>query len=74
MSTDAAGGGEDGNGDPKGKNTNTAPDPRKMTTFERAMLHYLQGKTVDVIAGGEDPLGMVFMLPQTCIIICDAIL
>jgi hypothetical protein len=26
-----------------------------MTTFERAMLHYLQGKTVDVIAGGEDP-------------------
>jgi hypothetical protein len=45
-----------------------------MTTFERGMLRYLQGKTADAIARGEDPPGMVFMLPQTCIIICDAIL
>jgi hypothetical protein len=76
MSTAAAGGGDDGNGggDPKGKNTNTAPDPKKMTTFERGMLRYLQGKTADAIAKGENPLGMVSMLPQTCIIICDAIL
>jgi hypothetical protein len=68
--------GEDGNGggDPKGENTNTTPDPKKMTAFERGMLCYLQGKTADAIARGEDPLGMVFMLPQTCIIICDAIL
>jgi hypothetical protein len=58
MSTAAAGGGgEDGNGggDPKGKNTNTAPNPKKMTTFQRGMLHYLQGKTADAIARGEDP-------------------
>jgi hypothetical protein len=33
-----------------------------MTTFERGMLRYLQGKTADAIARGEDPLGMVFML------------
>jgi hypothetical protein len=57
MSTAAAGGGEDGNGggDPKGKNTNTAPDPKKMTTFKRGILRYLQGKTADAIARGEDP-------------------
>jgi hypothetical protein len=68
--------GEDGNGggDPKGKTTNTTPDLKKMTTFQRGMLRYLQGKTGDVISRGEDPLGMVFMLPQKCIIICDAIL
>jgi hypothetical protein len=49
--------GEDGNGggDPKGKNTNTAPDPKQMTTFERGMLRYLQGKTTDVISRGEEP-------------------
>ena len=57
MSTAAAGGGQDGNGggDPKGKNTNTTPDPKKMTTFKRAMLCYMQGKTADAIARGEDP-------------------
>jgi hypothetical protein len=64
----------DGGGDPKGKNTNTTPDPKKMSTFERGMLRYMQGKTADAIAIGEDPLELVFMLPQTCIIICDAIL
>jgi hypothetical protein len=66
MSTAAAGGGgQDGNGggDPKGKNTNTTPGPKKMSTFERGMLRYMQGKTADAIARGEDPLGMVFMLP-----------
>jgi hypothetical protein len=44
MSTaDAEGGGEDGNGggDPKGKNTNTTPDPKKMSTLERGMLRYM---------------------------------
>jgi hypothetical protein len=37
MSTVAAGGGGDSNGggDPKGKNTNTTPDPKKMSTLER---------------------------------------
>jgi hypothetical protein len=49
--------GEDGNGggDPKGKNTNTAPDPKKMSTFERGMLCYMQGITADAIARGEGP-------------------
>jgi hypothetical protein len=42
MST-AAAGGEDGNGggEPKGKNTNTTPDPKKMSTLERGMLRYM---------------------------------
>jgi hypothetical protein len=57
MSTAAAEGGEDGNsgGDPKGKNTNTTPDPKKMSTLERGMLRYMQGKTADAIARGEEP-------------------
>jgi hypothetical protein len=43
MSTADAEGGEDGNGggDPKGKNTNTTPDPKKMSTLERGMLRYM---------------------------------
>jgi hypothetical protein len=45
-----------------------------MTTFERGMLHYLQGKTADAIARGEDPPWNGLYAPQTCIIICDAIL
>jgi hypothetical protein len=57
MSTAAARGGEDGNGggDPKGKNTNVAPNPKKMSTLERGMLRYMQGKTVDAIARGHEP-------------------
>jgi hypothetical protein len=57
MSTAAAGGEEDGNGggDPKGKNKNTTHDPKKMSTLERSMLRYMQGKTADVIARGEKP-------------------
>jgi hypothetical protein len=49
--------GEDGSGggDPKGKNTNTAPDPKKMSTLERGMLRYTQGKTADAIARVEEP-------------------
>jgi hypothetical protein len=57
MSTTATGGGQDGNGggDLKEKNTNAAPDPKKMSTFERGMLHHLQGVTVDAIVIGDDP-------------------
>jgi hypothetical protein len=35
--------GEDGNGggDQKGKNSNTTPDPKKMSTIERGMLRYM---------------------------------
>jgi hypothetical protein len=38
MATTAAGGGEDGNGggDPKGGNTNAAPDLKKMTRSKEA--------------------------------------
>jgi hypothetical protein len=34
-----------------------------MSTLERGMLRYVQGKTADVIAREEEPFGMVFMLP-----------
>jgi hypothetical protein len=50
MSTAAAAGG----GDPKGK-TQIQHLIQKMTTFERGMLRYLQGKTADAIARVEDP-------------------
>jgi hypothetical protein len=63
MATLAAGGGENGNGggdrDPshhKGKNTNAALDLKKMSMLERGMLRYMQGKTADAIARGEEPL------------------
>jgi hypothetical protein len=37
MSTAAAGGGDgNGGGDPKGRNINTAHNPKKMSTFEKA--------------------------------------
>jgi hypothetical protein len=36
-------------------NTNAAPDPKKMNTFERGMLGHLQGVTADAIARGEEP-------------------
>jgi hypothetical protein len=62
MASAAAGGGEDGNGGGnrdsshhKGKNTNAAPDQKKMGTFERCMLQYMKGKTVDAVARGEEP-------------------
>jgi hypothetical protein len=72
MSTSVGGGGEDGNGGghPKGKNTNAVPDLKKMSTLERAMLRYMQGKTAYAIARGQEPPWMLFMLHQTCIIIC----
>jgi hypothetical protein len=44
------GGGGNGGGDPKGKTTNTTPDPKKMS-----MLRYMQGKTAYAIARGEEP-------------------
>jgi hypothetical protein len=49
--------GEDGNGggDPKGKNTNTTTDPKKMSLLERDMLRYMQGKTANAIAREEPP-------------------
>jgi hypothetical protein len=49
--------GEDGNsdGDPKGKNTNITSDLKKMSTLERVMLRYMQGKTANAIARGEEP-------------------
>jgi hypothetical protein len=62
MSAAIVGGGEDGHGGGdrdsshhKGKNTNAAPELKKMSTFERAMLRYMQGKTVDAVARGEKP-------------------
>ena len=61
MSTAAGGTGDDGSGDRrsshnKGKTKVGAPDkPKKMSTLERAMLHYLQGVHVDAVAAGEEP-------------------
>jgi hypothetical protein len=62
MSIAVAGGGEDGNagGDHdssnyKVNNTNAAPDPKKMGTLGIGMLCYLQGRTADAIARGEEP-------------------
>jgi hypothetical protein len=65
MSTSAAGGGEDGNGGghPKGKNTNAAPDPKKMSTLKRGMVRYMQEKTADAIARGEEPPWDAFYAP-----------
>jgi hypothetical protein len=40
-----------------------------MSTFERDMLHHLQGVTTDVIAE-RNLLEMLFMLHQICNIIC----
>jgi hypothetical protein len=63
MSTSAAGGGEDGDGGghPKRKNTNGAPD-KKISMLERGILRYMQGKTADAIARGEEPPWDAFML------------
>jgi hypothetical protein len=64
MSTAAVGGGQDGNGNggcdsshhsPQGENTIAAPNPRKMSTFERGMLRHMQGKTTYAIAREEEP-------------------
>jgi hypothetical protein len=56
MSTAVAGGGDgNGGGDLKGKTTNTTPDLKKMSTLERGMLRYMQGKTAYAIARGEEP-------------------
>ena len=61
MSTATGGSGDDGSGDRrsshnKGKTKVGAPDkPKKMSMWERAMLRYLQGTHVDVVAVGEKP-------------------
>jgi hypothetical protein len=52
-----------GGGDPKGKNTNTTRDPKKMSTLERGMLRYMQGKLQMPLQEERNLLGMVFMLP-----------
>jgi hypothetical protein len=39
----------------KGENTIAAPNPRKMSTFERGMLRHMQGKTTYAIAREEEP-------------------
>jgi hypothetical protein len=41
-----------------------------MSTLERGMLRYMQEKTADVIARGKNLLGMLFILHQTCFLIC----
>jgi hypothetical protein len=41
-----------------------------MSTLEREMLRYMQGKFAYAIARGEEPPWMLFMLHKTCIIIC----
>jgi hypothetical protein len=64
MSTSAARWGEGNGGDhPKGKNTNAAPDSKKMSTLERGMLRYMQGKTADANARGEEPPCDAFYAP-----------
>jgi hypothetical protein len=63
MVSAAARGGEDGNGggnrdSPHHRGTSTfetPPDPKKMSTFERGILRYMQGVTADAIARGEEP-------------------
>ena len=60
MSTAAGGSGDDGSGDRPspgtGKTKVGPPDmPKKMSTWDRVMLRYLQGKHVDAIAAGEEP-------------------
>jgi hypothetical protein len=37
------------------ENTNTTPDLKKMSTFERGMLRYMQGKIADAIAREDEP-------------------
>ena len=70
MSTAAGGSGDGGRGDRgsshgKGKITNAPPDkPKKMSTWERAMLRFLQAKHVqDVAAGLEPPFGGLYAPP-----------
>jgi hypothetical protein len=63
MASAAAGGGEDGKGDGNrdsshhsGKITFETPhDPKKMSTLERGMLRYMQGKNCICIARREEP-------------------
>ena len=70
MSTAAGGSGDGGSGDrrsshSKGKSKVGHPDkPKKMSTLERAMLRYLQGKHVDDVAAGlEPPFGGLYAPP-----------
>ena len=62
MSTAAGGSGDGGGGGDRrsshsnGKTTIAPPDkPKKMSTWERAMLRYLQGKHIDAVAAGQEP-------------------
>ena len=54
----ATGGSKEGGGNPpgKGKITVRSPDkPKKMSTWQRAMLRQLEGKHEDAVAAGEEP-------------------
>ena len=60
MSIAAGGSGDDGSGDHPspgmGKTKVGPPDKlKKMSTWERATLRYLQGKHVDAVVAGEEP-------------------
>ena len=60
MSTAAGESEDDGSGDrpsPGTEKTKVRPPnkPKKMSTWERAMLRYLQGKYEDDVAAGEEP-------------------
>ena len=57
MESATGGSGEGGENPPgKGKITVGPPDkPKKMSTWQRAMLRYLQGKHEDAVAAGEEP-------------------
>ena len=76
MSTAAGGSGDDGSGDrrsshSKGKTKVGPPDkPKKMSTWERAMLHYLQGTHVDAVAAREKhPFGGRYAPPPSSTIL-----
>jgi hypothetical protein len=52
---DGNGGGDRDSSHYKVKNTNASCDTKKMSMLGRDVFRYLQGKTADVIANGEEP-------------------
>jgi hypothetical protein len=56
--------GENGNsgGDQNGKNTNTTPDPKKMSTLEEVCFDICKEKLQMPLQEERNLLGMVFML------------
>ena len=60
MSTAAGGSEDDGSGDRPSSGTGKTKvgppnKPKKMSTWERVMLRYLQGKHIDVVTAWEEP-------------------